>query len=194
MPLHPVVLAAADGRLPDWANVGPDRREHIHRVAKLLGTWAEAAGLSPEDLQRWRAAGTLHDALRDAPAHSLRESVPNEFQDLPDAFLHGPAAAVLLRSAGVTDDELLAAVAFHTMGDASLGPLGRALYAADFLEPGRKSQTEQRSELRSRAAAELDDVVFEVARARIAHCVERGSGLHPCTVAFWNALVAERHE
>lgn len=194
MASHPLVTAAANGCLPDWVVAEPGRVAHMTRVAHVLDSWAEELGLTEEERVRWRAAGYLHDALRDATPSSLRSLVPGGFADVPDALLHGPAAAERLRTEGVADEELLAAVAFHTIGDASFGRLGRALYSADFLEPGRTFLVEQRAELRVRAPAELYEVTFEVARARIASLVDRKMELHPWTVAFWNTLVAERHE
>jgi len=192
MPLHPLVLDAASGRLPEWAEARPERREHIARVAALLDSWAEEAELSQEDRQRWRAAGYLHDALRDAAPESLRPLVSGDLATLPGSLLHGPAVATRLRGEGVEDEELLAAVAFHTVGDPGLGPLGRALYAADFLEPGRTYHVEGRERLCARAATELDVVTREVARLRIAHLLRKGLRLHPRTVAFWNELAEER--
>jgi HD superfamily phosphohydrolase YqeK len=191
-PLHPLVLEAADGRLPDWAEAGPERREHIARVAELLDAWADEAELPEEDRQRWRAAGYLHDAVRDAAPESLRPLVSGDLAGLPGSLLHGPAVATRLRREGVEDDELLGAIAYHTLGDPGLGPLGRALYAADFLEPGRTYRVEGREDLCARAPSELDAVTREVARLRIAHLLRKGLALHERTVAFWNALVEER--
>lgn len=193
MALHPLLTAAAEGRLPEWARADPPRREHMARVAALLDTWAERSALSDRDRMRWRAAGYLHDALRDAPPSSLREGLAG-VTDVPDALLHGPAVAERLRAEGVGDDELLGAVAYHTLGDAGFGPLGRALYAADFLEPGRTFLVERRADLRARAPEELDAVLREVAHERIGDLLSRGLPLHPRTVAFWNALVGERDE
>jgi len=186
------VLEAANGRLPDWAEAGPERRKHIERVAALLDSWADQAELPEEDRQRWRAAGYLHDALRDATPESLRPLVSGDLAALPGSLLHGPAAATRLRREGVVDEELLGAVAFHTLGDPGLGPLGRALYAADCLEPVRTYHVEGRAQLCGRAAAELDAVTREVARLRIAHLLRKGLPLHPRTVAFWNALAEEQ--
>ena len=90
------------------------------------------------------------------------------------------------------DGELLTAVAYHTIGHASLTRLGRALYSADFLEPGRTFEPEWRAELRARMPEELDDVTREIVAARIAHVVRRGLDLLPETVGFWNALVNGR--
>ena len=93
---------------------------------------------------------------------------------------------------GLLDGEILRAVAYHTVGHPAFGVLGRALYAADFLEPGRTFRPEWRADLRQRMPADLDDVVFTVARARIANLVERGMPMLSQTIGFWNALVSER--
>src|SRR5687767_6850364 len=63
--MHPVVAAAARGELPGWAVAGAARREHIARVAGLLDSWAVGLGLQGVERARWRAAGWLHDALRE---------------------------------------------------------------------------------------------------------------------------------
>jgi len=188
---HVVVEGAARGRLPEWAVAGPERRAHMERVAGLLGWWADALGLEETDRIRWRAAGHLHDALRDEDPDALRPLVPEPFRHHPGHLLHGPAAAERLRGEGVADEELLDAVAFHTIGDARLGALGRALYAADFLEPGRRFLADWRAALRARMPGELVPVVTEIARARIENLVARGSPVLPETLGFWNALASE---
>jgi 2-amino-4-hydroxy-6-hydroxymethyldihydropteridine diphosphokinase len=187
---HPLVTAAASGRLPEWAVAKPRRREHAVRVAELLDSWAEELGLAEPERARWRAAGCLHDALRDAEPSELRSMVSNA-DALPDGLLHGPATAERLREEGVDDEELLAAIAYHTVGDPGFGILGRALYAADFLDPGRTFLAERRAEMRARAPSELDTVVRDVARERIRDLVCRGLPLDPRTIDFWNRLVAE---
>ena len=190
--VHELVALAARGELPAWAVAGPERREHMGRVADLLGSWAETLGLSADERTRWRSVGNLHDVVRDERADLLRERVPVALRHLPDPLLHGPAAAERLRVEGLLDGELLRAVAYHTVGDPAFRVLGRALYAADFLEPGRTFRAEWRADLRERMPADLDDVVFAIVRARIANLVERCAPMLPQTIRFWNALVSER--
>jgi HD superfamily phosphohydrolase YqeK len=161
----------------------------MKRVSELLGAWAEGLALGDDDASRWRAAGLLHDALRDEDASVLRTRVPPYVQNLPDPLLHGPAAAERLRIEGVLDGELLTAVGWHTVGDPRFGPLGRALFAADFLEPGRAYRPEWRSALRDRMPHEIDQVVIEVARARMVWGLEQPAPVLERTVAFWNRLV-----
>ena len=190
-PLHPIVLAAARGELPDWAVARPVRREHMARVAALLDTWAAALSLSEDDRVRWRAVGYLHDALRDERPDALRSQVPPERRTLPAAVLHGPAAAERLRRDGVRDEELLAAVACHTIGGEGLGALGRALYVADYLEPGRKYGTEWHALLRDRMPRDLNGVLREVVGERIRRGRESRRPIAQETLALWNELEGE---
>lgn len=180
---------AAAGHLPIWAEAGPPRLAHISRVADLMDRWAAAMDVGGAERERWRAAAWLHDALRDADPESLRESVAPDLRDLPGGMLHGPAAAARLDEAGVDDARLLNAVAYHTLGHPDLDRLGRALYLADFLEPGRVHQQATRAVLRARVPEHLDQVLIDVAAARIGHLLERHKPIRPETQAFWNSLV-----
>ncbi|MEJ2539545.1 MAG: HD domain-containing protein [Gemmatimonadota bacterium] len=186
--LHPILQDAAEGTLPRWARVDKKRYAHMERVAELMGEWARAAGKSEVQQARWRAAGFLHDALKNAPNKELRIIVPERFARLPGPVLHGPAAGIRLRVEGVKDKGLLKAVTFHTLGHPSLGRIGKALYAADFLEPGRNLRNKWRASLRLRMPQELDDVVREILRARIQHLLKKGRPVRRETFAFWNRL------
>ena len=187
-PLHPLVAAAARGELPAWATAGQERRKHMARVAELLKSWAEKRAEPPRERARWMAAGYLHDSLRDSDDEGLRAVVPTEFRELPAKVLHGPAAAHRLRSEGVEDEELLHAIAFHTLGSPGFRSLGLALFAADFLEPGRKLRERGRNQLRDRAPEELEGVVTEILAARIRHLLSRGRPIRAETMAFWNRM------
>lgn len=187
--LSPLVRDAAQGRLPEWAQAKPTRREHMGRVAALLREWATALGLPDHEVARWAAAGWLHDALRDAAPDELRPVVPPEFRELPGKLLHGPAAAERLK--GDADGELLDAVRCHTLGCPRFGMLGRALYLADFLEPGRTFSPEWTESLRRRMPREMDAVLREVVEARIGHVMRNGGTVHPETKAFHAQVEAE---
>jgi len=186
--LHPVIAEAARGILPAWATAGPKRRSHMERVAGLLAEWAGVRGEDERETARWVAAGHLHDALRDEDHEVIRGQVGPSFQDLPGHVLHGPGAAVRLRKEGVEDEELLHAISYHTLGSARFGTVGLVLYAADFLEPGRRMREDWRAELRERAPEELLSVVREILRARIGYLMDKGRPLHPETIGFWNHI------
>lgn len=183
--MHPVVVAAAGGELPDWAHVRPERRPHLAAVADLLAHWALELRLDQPERARWSAAGWLHDALRDADPESLAPDA-GEF---PAPVRHGPAVAARLRASGVEDEEFLEAVGYHSLGRPGLRRLGRFLYLADYLEPGRAFDPVGNAALRARLPTDADSALKVVCARRIVERVNRGGSLHPDTVGFWNELV-----
>lgn len=187
--MHPIITAAADGELPDWARAGEKRRAHIARVAELMGEWADELGLGSHERGRWRAAGLLHDALRDADPELLLMGVPEDMRALPAKLLHGPAAAERLRRDGVDDDLFVRAIAYHTLGHPAFDRMGRALYLADYLEPGRQDMPAGTDALRARCPAEMDDVIRDVAARRVGRLLDMKKPLRAETVAFWNGVV-----
>jgi HD superfamily phosphohydrolase YqeK len=162
--------------------------EHMSRVAGLLGAWADALSVPAADRVRWRAAGYLHDSLRDAPVEELRALVPEPFGGLSGRLLHGPAAAARLREDGVDDEPLLLAITWHTTGHPDLDRLGRCLYIADFIEPGRRHEPARLAGMRERMPADEDVVLRDVLQMRIAHLLREQRPLRSETAAFWNAV------
>lgn len=189
--MHPTLSAAAGGSLPPWAEAGPGRREHMTRVAELMEGWARELRLDEHHIARWRATAMLHDTLRDADPTTLRPLVTGEQGDLTGELLHGPAAAERLRREGVDDEELLMAIAWHTLGHPQLHRLGRALYLADYLEPGRKWAADTAAQWRARMPADMGAVTVELAAQRIAYSLRRQRPLLAPTVGFWNGLTHE---
>jgi HD superfamily phosphohydrolase YqeK len=174
--------------LPVWAVVTPERLAHVVRVAELAAAWAEAMGVPDSERNRWLRAVWLHDAMRDAPPAELEEwasSTPG-----PADLRHGPASAARAKADGETDRGVLDAVRYHSLGLAEWDMVGRVLYCADYLEPGRRFDPEGRAELAEQFPREPREVLREVARVRIAHCVSCGPPLFDPTVRFWNSLVA----
>jgi 2-amino-4-hydroxy-6-hydroxymethyldihydropteridine diphosphokinase len=173
--------------LPAWACVSDKRRGHIARVTELLDEWARALRLTPDDARAWHDAGRLHDALRDAPEDQLR-ALAGDPAGYTTEMLHGPAAAARLAADGETRQELLDAIRYHTVGNPSWGRLGRALYMADYLEPGRKFSRADRVYLASQVPHDFDATFRQVLRARLEWSLREGMRLFPEAVALWNAV------
>ena len=83
---------------------------------------------------------------------------------------------------------MLSAVRYHTIGCAGWEDVGRMLYLADFLEPGRDFASAERAALARRVPAERDAVLREVARRRLEWVLRSGWPLPAETVDFWNQL------
>lgn len=178
--------------LPDWAQVGEKRRAHIARVTAMLDAWAGPLGADPDERAALHDAGVYHDALRDAPEAELRALATEDgtpgAATAPIDLLHGPAAAAMLVRAGETRATLIDAVRWHTLGSPAWGTVGRALYLADFLEPGRKFAQADRAFLAAQVPRDLAGAFRQVVRLRLEWSLREGKQLYTPTVELWNAV------
>ncbi|MEE8572214.1 MAG: HD domain-containing protein [Gemmatimonadota bacterium] len=185
--MHTLVERAGTAKeLPDWARCGRKRYAHSIRVGDLLETWATSLGIPDAERIRWRAAGVLHDALKDASDEALRALAGAGW---PDPVAHAPACAARLRADGVEDDSLLDAITYHPVGHPDLDDLGKYLILADYMEPGRDFQSLERASLRDRLPADRDDVLAIVVGQRLTRLLEKRRPLMKCSVDSWNRLV-----
>jgi HD superfamily phosphohydrolase YqeK len=168
--------------LPVWAQVSPTRREHIVRVTRLLADWADTMILDPEARRAWIDAGRFHDALRDAPVDLLRELAGSPVTEAE--LLHGPAAAARLAREGETRQNLLDAVRYHSIGSTGWDDVGRALYMADYLEPGRTFDRKRRAELSAMVPRDFGRAFREVVIARMEYARQHGFTEYPESVAL----------
>lgn len=169
--------APVSAELPAWARVGRRRRAHIRRVAELIEGWADEMKISQRERSRWLRAAWLHDALRDAR--------------LPGGTTHGAAAADRAAKEGESDGGVLDAVRYHSVGYAEWDDVGKMLYLADALEPGRKGDRKERAKLASRVPYDRDIVLREIVGQQMQSHLSAGRPIHPRTLEFWNSL-AER--
>ncbi len=117
------------------------RREHVLGVASYAEWLATRFG---EDPARARLAALAHDIAREWDEEKTREWALSDGlgesaleREVPK-LLHGRAAAVVLRHEyQICDEEVLAAVRSHTLGDTEMTLLQKVLYCADYLEPQR---------------------------------------------------------
>lgn len=172
--------------LPHWAKVTDKRKAHIMRVTTLLADWATSLRVSDDERRTWIDAGLYHDALKDAPDDELRALV-GEVAYEPQ-MLHGPAAAAYLERNGETRKGVLDAVRYHTIGYLDWDRTGRALYMADFLEPGRSFSKRDRAFLAAQVPSNFEGVFQQVVRAKLAWSLHEGHSLFPETVELWNSF------
>ncbi len=128
--------------------IKPSRYIHSLGVAQTAFFLAERFGL---DGDKALCAGIYHDAYRySADKKSielLRQSgfVIEKEEEKEPMLLHGALAALHFdEDAGETvPDDMKKAVRYHTLGSKDMGPLGAAIYIADYMEPGRKHLTDE---------------------------------------------------
>ena len=171
---------------PLWTVMTQKRRDHVSRVVAMLDRWTIALNVDDTEACAWRDAGAWHDALRDCDEPVLRELTGDHVR--PYGMLHGPAAALRLSSDGEHRLDVLEAIRWHTIGNVQWSRAGRALYMADFLEPGRNFMQTDRRFLAERVPDAFDEVFRQVVRVRIEWALREGKGLAPETIELWNAV------
>jgi predicted HD superfamily hydrolase involved in NAD metabolism len=162
------------------------RYSHTVRVADTAERLARIHGLDPIGA---RLAALLHDAARETePDEFLRlaeewDLAVGEPEQESPKLLHAPVAAELARrELGVEDEEVLAAIRAHTVGEPGMGQLALALYVADKIEPARDYPSVER--LRKLASEDLGQAATEALRRVVAHNEERDRPVHPSSHAM----------
>jgi HD superfamily phosphohydrolase YqeK len=171
---------------PAWTQASDKRRKHVERVVALLERWIAELRVPADEADAWRAAGYLHDALRDAPEKLLRSLTNDKTTD--ESFLHGPAAASRAEQDGERRSDVLEAIRFHTVGYAMWKRTGQALYMADFLEPGRSFLVDDRAFLADQVAYDFSATFRQVVRLRLEWSLQQGGELFPESVKLWHAV------
>ena len=167
--------------------------EHTLRVEEIAVGLAQAHGI---DVQKVRTAALLHDlarAKRPEELVALAEGCGIEVGVLEarmPIFLHGPvAAAIAGKCYGIEDPEILEAVRVHTTGSAGMGPVARAVFLADKLDPTKDRRYPFNSEVREVAATDLNCAIRLFLDGDISGHVGGGRVVHPASVAFRNELL-----
>jgi len=116
-------------------------RRHCLSTADYMYAIAEQVGV---DRGRAAMTGLLHDLAKDMTNEEFIQAaeafgIPvNDVQRQVPVLLHGQVAAEECRHRlGIDDEAVYEAIYWHTTGRPGLGPLGLALYVADFSEPLR---------------------------------------------------------
>jgi predicted HD superfamily hydrolase involved in NAD metabolism len=117
----------------------------------------------------------------------LRESIERGIEI--DAYarehpvvLHAPLSAALARERfGVSDPQILSAIAKHTLGAGEMSPLDCIVYLADSLEPGRDFA--ERAELAALAEQDLTAAMRATIRSSLRYLTQRHLPVAPQTAA-----------
>jgi len=166
---------------------------HCQGVAAAAATMARRFGVNE---QLAGLAGLIHDLARELSAERLLslatdENLPIDPVDRSQPMLlHGPVAALLLRRDwGVENEELLEAVAQHTLGGVQMGRLAKIIYVADLIELGRSYPGVEH--IRALADIDLNQALRSGFDHTLRYCLEQGRLIHPRTILARNQLLSE---
>ncbi len=167
----------------------PKRYEHTLSVAYTAANLAMVHG---EDIEKALVAGMLHDCAK-CISHRKQISIceknhmPLSEMEKEDAspLIHAKAGSILARKKyGVTDEDILNAICYHTTGRPHMSPLEKIIFIADYIEPGRKhaKRTANDSDMYTRSLAkarklayrDLDEALCRILSDTLSHLKEKG--------------------
>ena len=125
------------------------------------------------DHRRAALAGLLHDCAKGLKHEELigtvdgaSISVSKVERDNPE-LLHAKAGSVIAREKyGITDEEILSAIFYHTTGKPGMTLLEKIIFIADYIEPNRDG-IPWINKIRSMAFYDIDAAVADACRNSI---------------------------
>lgn len=164
------------------------RFEHSLQVASIAREMAEQFNVDPDKAY---SAGLVHDYAKGLSGQQLLDLAqqhdlithPADLL-LPD-LLHAPVGAWLVRhELGIEDQQILSAIANHTLGEPHMSQLEEIIFLADMIEPGRDYPGLER--LKCLAMRSLEQGMLFGLNSTLRYCIERGRIIHPRTVEVRN--------
>ncbi|WP_284638645.1 bis(5'-nucleosyl)-tetraphosphatase (symmetrical) YqeK [Paenibacillus silviterrae] len=170
----------------------PKRWEHTLGVMQTAVKLAGQYGADPEKAE---LASILHDVCKYWPveeqAKALRDvSDPGDWLDYDKELWHAPAGAIVAKERyGVTDEDVLHAIRYHTSGRIGMSLLEKIVCLADYIEPGRDFPGV--NNIREIAEHSVEKALVAGFDGTISFLLEKGKRIYPLTVLARNGLIEE---
>nr|WP_250121918.1 bis(5'-nucleosyl)-tetraphosphatase (symmetrical) YqeK [Chroococcidiopsis sp. CCMEE 29] len=183
------VLAWLADRVPQ------SRLDHILRVEQMA---VELAGHYNLDVEKAAQAGLMHDLAKYFKPLKLLEMAQAEGLEIDPVsevnphLLHADVSAIVAKDAfEVKDEEVLQAIANHTLGRPGMSSLSCIVFLADSLESGR-GNTPELEALRQISYQNLHQAVWLTCDYSLKFLLETHCLIHPRTVATRNWFLQTR--
>lgn len=160
------------------------RWAHTVRVAVMCAQNAGRVNLTEEQAITMAA---LHDSAKNLKPDSpyLKGFIPPE--GVPEPVMHQYGGAyVAEKSFGVTDENILNAIRYHTSGRPAMGGAETLLYLCDMLEEGRAFDGVE--ELRAIFKKDLNLCLYEALRRQVIYLKSTGAPVYGLTIKTYEYL------
>ncbi len=170
------------------------RYEHTLSVAY---TAANLAAVHGADTEKALLAGMLHDCAK-CMSHKKQVALCkknhvklSELEAAKDSpLLHAKAGSIVARETyGVTDEDILNAISYHTTGRPNMSLLEKIVFIADYIEPGRRrakkssddTQVRRLTQIRRMAYRDLDETMCAILGDTLNYLKEKGGSVDSMT-------------
>lgn len=175
----------------------PSRYQHTLNVADEAVKLGEKYSYNTDDCY---IAGLLHDVAKVKDLKTLEELCDRCGYDMEigelEKFILNPnshsviGAFIAEKSFGISDENILNAIKFHTTGRADMGLLEKIIFLADYIEVGRNFTG--LDEVRKLAYIDIDEAILMAMNNNIIYIVSDGKILLEDTVKARNFLIEEK--
>lgn len=171
------------------------RYKHVLRVEK---TALELAERYDVDKEKVSIAAIAHDYAKERSDEEMMDLIISENQDLEmlqfgSNIWHGPIGSVLLKNEfNISDDEILEAVKYHTIGAPKMSKVAQVIYIADFIEPKRSFRGVEKA--RQLAEESLEKTLAYIVRHTLKNLVKRNMKVYPKAIETYNAWAVSNKE
>lgn len=148
-------------------NLDTDRYAHTLGV---MYTCTALAMVHDQDLEQAQAAGLMHDCAKCIPNKKklkmcMDYHVPiTDFEKTHPFLLHAKLGAFVAKTKyGISDEEVLSAITYHTTGKPEMTRLEKIVYIADYIEPMR-DKAPNLAAVRKLAFQDLDECMYVILR------------------------------
>lgn len=157
------------------------RYKHEKNVAKKA---KELAKIYHVDIEKTEKSAWIHDILKEKDKNVLLQLLSQDAiiaktnLQQPASIWHGPAASIYAKEElGITDDDILSAVACHTTGKENMSMLDKVLYVADAISEERSYDGVE--QLRELANINLDEAVFTIMQQTVNYLQKANKPIDP---------------
>lgn len=173
-------------------NVPEPRLNHILRVEQMAIALAQTHEL---DVNKAAQAGLMHDLAKYFKPQTLltmarQEGLPiDPVDEINPHLLHADVGAIVARDTfGIQDEDVLAAIANHTLGRPGMTPISCVVFLADTLEPGR-GDTPELNALRQVSQQNLHQAVWLTCDYTLNYLMATHRLIHPRALQTRNWFV-----
>ncbi len=174
--------------------VSAKRFGHIVGVAQTAKKLAQQFSEDAELAYKAELAGWLHDSCKETKDKELVVQAKEYGMQLDPVeeenghLLHGPVAAQFVKHEfGLKDQDILNAIAEHTLGAINMTLLSKIVFLADAIEPGRPAEYADpiREPIKSGCGdtiGSLDKAILVACESSLQYLAQAGKAIHPKTV------------
>lgn len=178
-------------------------KEHLNeeRYSHSIGTMETAMELAEMlnlDKNKAQIAGLMHDCAKCFPNDRLLKIIHDELTDIQDCelvnykTLHAPVSAYIVeKDFGITDQEILSAIRWHTLGKVEMSDFEKMVFLSDKIEKNTRDH-EFRNECMTLLTMKngLSLAMFRCYQETIKSLVDRKLAICHLTISVYNDLLA----